>query len=310
MTKVQKISADLYQFIDEDTNVACTCKGTLAQTQIDKLNESAVDTHRQDRKSYDYTLGLYSDLIQNKIFDDNEFIEFVKSANSRSLQIPTGRILFNDKKYKAAVKELNNKMRSLIDKYNLVITNNDFDLATKERNALEIMREFNSLKTVVINKSEKRFQEPEFETTTIAAEEAFEIVKQIKLNYDLKCANDIENQRVIAIEQDRDKFSNITPEDFKLIKQLHRLIDDSAFYKMFQYLNFGELKFALSFDSLEDYFNRDRDITSANVKLELSNTEMVMIRFISELYKIYCDKCRNQKLKSDMLEMVSAMKEK
>lgn len=308
MTKVNKISNDLLEFLDEDTGIAESFKGDLAIKKFNELQSKAVDTKVQDHKSHDYTRGLFWDLMQNKIFDDNEFAEFVKSANPRSLQIPTGRTLFNDKKYKAAVKAHNNQMQKLIDRYNLIITNNDFDLTTKERSALEIMREFNELKKVVINKSQKEFQEPEFETLEISAFEALEIVRNIKSNYDLKCKTDIENQRVIAIEQDRDHFKDISEDDFKLIKQLQHLIDSSAFYKMFEYnpvYKYG----AIHYDSLDQYFNRDRAFES-NVKLELSNTEMSAVRFISELHKVYCDHYRANKLKSDMLEMVSALKEK
>lgn len=308
MTKVNKIADDLLQFIDEDTFVAETFKGDLARQKFNELESEATNTQKQDKKSYDYTKNLFWDLVNGKAFEDNDFMEFVKSANSKSLQIPTGRQIFNDKKYKAKVKDHNKQMQLLIDKYNLIITNNDLDLQTKEQNALEIMRGFNELKRVVINKSQKEFYTDEFESIKISAEEAFEITKNIKDNYDLKCKTDIENQRIIAIERDREHLKDISDDDFKLIKQLQRLADSSTFFKLFEFNPVYKCG-AIHYDSLEDFINRDREFES-NVNLELSNAEMSAIRFVSELHKQYHDMCRTNKLKSDMLSMVESLKEK
>jgi hypothetical protein len=308
MTKVNKIADDLLEFLNEDTGIAETCKGDLAIKKFNELQSEATNTQKQDQKSYDYTRGLFWDLVNGKALDDNDFMEFVKSAGSKSLQIPTGRMLFNDKLYKTKIKEHNKQMQALIDKYNLIITNNDLDLQTKERSALEIMHGFNALKKVVINKSQKEFQEPEFEQLEISAEEAFELVRNIKDNYELKCKTDIENQRIIAIEQDREYLKDISEDDFKLIKQLQRLIDSNAFFKLFEFnpvFKYG----AIHYDTLDEYINRDREF-KANTELELSNAEMSAIRFVSEIHKQYRDMRRTNKLKSDMLSMVESLKEK
>lgn len=306
MTKVNKIGSDLLEFFHEDTKIAEKYKGYLAIAKFNELQSKAVDTKVQDRKSHDYTLGLFWDLMLNKVLDDDDFIEFVNKTKPTSLQILTGRTVFNENKYNKKIKDRENQMKELIDKYNSVISNTDLDLQTQERTALEIMKEFDALNRIVINKSEKEFHEPEFETLEISAEKALEIVKLVKDNYDLKCNTDIENKRVIEIEKDRERFKDISEDDFQLIKQLQRLIDSTLFFNMFEYNPVYKYD-AIHYDSLEDYFNRDRDIKS-DVKLELTNQEMSAVRYIYEIFKSYNTQCRSNKLKQDLSMMKQSLK--
>lgn len=308
MTKVNRISNDLLEFLDEDTGISESFHGDLAVKKFNELQSKAVDTKAQDQKAQSYSLNLFWDLVQNNIFDDTDFIEFAHNTESKSLQIATGRKIFNETKYNAKVKDRENKMRSLIDRYNSIISNRDLDIRTQERTTLEIMREFNAIKQTVINKSEKEFHEPEFETLEISAEEAIEIVRNIKSNYDLKCKTDIENRLVVEIEKDRDRFKDISEDDFKFIKRLQRLTNQKAFFEMFEHLHYSELRAALLFDSLEEYFNRDRDIKS-DVQLVLTNTEMSAVRYVHEIHKMYNDQNRTNKLKQNLVSMVKSLKE-
>ncbi len=309
MTKVNKIGSDLLEFVHEDTGIAEVYKGDLALKKFNELESKATDTKIQDSKSRDYTNGLFWELINSQDLTRNEFVEFVKSARPEKLKVETGKTTFNKSKYDECVKEHNDKMQRCIDKYHVLIMDNTVDLATKEKSASEIMREFNELKKVVISKSQKEFQEPEFETLKISAEEALEIVLNAYNNYNLQYAADIENKRAIAIEQDKCLLKDISEDDFQLIKRLQRLINnESAFYKMFEF-NPAYRYNAILYDSIEDFLNRDRGI-DADVKLTLSNLEMSATRFIHRLRKDYCERCRNDKLQSDMLSMVESLKEK
>lgn len=308
MTKVQKINDNLLQFINEDTGAAEIFQGDLALKKFNDISTKATDKSIQDKKSQSYTIGLFWDLVNGHVLENKSFEDFLLDVDPTTLKIETGRKIFNKAKYDKKIKEHKSQMKSLIDRYNNIISNRDLDLGTQENAAREIMSEFNDLKKVIINPSEKEFHEIEFEDVQVSADEAFEIVKDIKSNYDLKCSTDIENKRIIEIELDRDRFKDISEDDFQFIKRLNRLIDSNSFFNMFEHNPVYRYN-ALSFDTLEDYFNRDRDLKS-DVELVLTSSELSAVRFISEIYKVYCKQMINDKLRKDLNDMVSALKEK
>lgn len=305
--KVTKIGSDLLQFINEDTGIAETCKGDLAIKKFNDLQASAVDMSIQNKKSHDYTLELFWDLDNSKYLYDDEFEEYVLNAGSKVLKVETGRKVFNESKYNAKVKAKDNALKSLINKYNSIISNTELDLQTQEREASKIMSEFNTLKQNVISRSENEFHETEFESIEISAHEALEIVRNIKSRYKAACDKDIENKLNDAIEQDRSRLKGISEDDFQFIKRLHRLVDKNAFYQMFEYSPVCKYD-AIYYDSIEDYIGRDRDIKS-DVKLELTNQEMSAVRYINEIYKLFCAQCRSDKLKQDLDAMKKSLKE-
>lgn len=305
MTKVNKIGSDLLEFLDEDTGIAKTYKGSLAIEKFNELQAKAVDMSSQNKKSHDYTLGLFQDLDVSNSFNDDAFKDYVHRAGSKILKIETGRKVFNEAKYNAKVKARDDALKSLINKYNKIISNAELDLQTQERETSQIMREFNTLKQNVISRSENEFHETEFESIEMPASEALEIVRNIKSRYKASCDKDIENKLNNAIEADKQRFKDISEDDFQFIKRLHRLVDEKAFFNMFEYNPVYKYD-ALHYDSLEDYFNRDRDIKS-DVKLELTNQEMSAVRYIYEIFKSYNTQCRSNKLKQDLSMMKQSL---
>ena len=305
--KINKIGSDLLQFINEDTGIAETCKGDLAIKKFNDLQASAVDMSIQNKKSHDYTLELFWDLDNSKHLYDDEFEEYVLNAGSKVLKVETGRKVFNESKYNAKVKAKDNALKSLINKYNSLISNTELDLQTQEREASKIMSEFNTLKQSIISRSENEFHETEFESIELSAHEALEIVRNIKSRYKAACDKDIENKLNAAIENDRSLFKDISEDDFQFIKRLHRLVDKNAFYQMFEYSPVYKYD-AIYYDSIEDFIARDRDIKS-DVELELTNQEMSAVRYINEIYKSYCAQRRSDKLKNDLNMMKKSLKD-
>lgn len=295
MTKVNKISDDLLQFINEDTGIAETCKGDLAIKKFNELQSSAVDMSIQDKKSHDYTLGLFWELMQGDI-DNKDFKKYLNSKSSTSTDIETGRIIFNEDKYNAKVIERENKMRSLIDKYNSIISNMDFDLQTRERAASDIMNEFNAVKRSIISRSEKEFHEKEFESIEISANEAFKNIKGVKSRYDKLCEQERLSKYNKDVEHDKCLFQDVDDEDFKFVKRLHKLVDHNVFYEMFEHNHYNEWKSAIQYESLNDYIERDRDYAISEIEIKLSDIEMTSIRYVHKIYKMWCLQCRENKL--------------
>lgn len=295
MTKVNRISDDLLEFLNEDTGIAETCKGELALKKFNELQSSAVDMSIQDKKSHDYTLGLFWELMQGDI-DNKDFKKYLNSKSPTSADIETGRIIFNEDKYNAKVIERENKMRSLIDKYNSIISNQDFDLQTRERAASDIMNEFNNLKRTIISRSEKEFHEKEFESIEISANEALKNIKDVKSRYDKLCEQERLSKYNKDVERDKCLFQDVDDEDFKFVKRLHKLVDHGVFYEMFKHNHYNEWKSAIQYESLNDYIERDRDYAISEIEFKLSDIEMTSIRYVHKIYKMWCLQCRENKL--------------
>lgn len=293
--KVNKISDDLLEFLNEDTGIAETCKGDLAIKKFNELQSSAVDMSIQDKKSHDYTLGLFWELMQGDI-DNKDFKKYLNSKSPTSTNIETGRILFNEDKYNAKVIERENKMRSLVDKYNAVISNTDIDLQTRERAASDIMNEFNNLKRTIISMSEKEFHEKEFESIEISANEALKNIKDVKSRYDKLCEQERLSRHNRDVQHDKWLFQDVDEDDFKLVKRLHKLISSDVFYEMFKSNHYSEWKSAVQYESLNDYIERDRDYEISGIEFILSDVEMTSIRYVHKIYKMWCLQCRENKL--------------
>lgn len=293
--KVNKISDDLLEFLNEDTGIAETCKGDLAIKKFNELQSSAVDMSIQDKKSHDYTLGLFWELMRGDI-DNKDFKKYLNSKSPTSANIETGRILFNEDKYNAKVIERENKMRSLIDKYNAVISNTDIDLQTRERAASDIMNEFNNLKRTIISRSEKEFHEKEFESIEISANEALKNIKDVKSRYDKLCEQERLSRYNRDVQHDKWLFQDVDEEDFKFVKRLHKLISSDVFYEMFKHNHYSEWKSAVQYESLNDYIERDRGYEISEIEFKLSDIEMTSIRYVHKIYKMWCLQCRENEL--------------
>lgn len=302
MTKVNRIDNDLLQFINEDTGIAETLKGDLAQQKFNELQHNVIDVKAQDRKSHAHVMSLYYEL-QRRGLDSDEFKNYLKDAPVAECKIATGRDTFNETKYNKKVQQRENEMRSLIDKYNAVIVNPELQLHEKEHIAGDILKQFNHLKSTIISKSEKEFIEPEFETVKMKPLEALKTVKSIFKRRTEEYETLKQNELNEEIEHERLLFKDISEDDFKLLKQLQRLMNNGTFFDAFEMHHNRNLKYALTFDSLNDYLNREREVQINMPELEITSREASAIRYLHKLGQDYDKKYREKQLMNGVESM-------
>ena len=295
--KVNRIDNDLLQFINEDTGIATTVKGVLAQQKFNELQHDVIDVKAQDRKLHAHVKSLYNELMQRDL-DSDEFKNYLKEAPVAEYEIATGRDIFNETKYNKKVQQRENEMRSLIDKYNAVIVNPELQLREKEHIAGDILKQFNCLKSTIISKSEKEFIEPEFETVKLKPLEALKTVKSVIKRRTEEYETLKQNKLNEEIEHERSLFKDISEDDFKLLKQLQRLMNNGPFFDAFEmyHTSTRNLNYALSFNSLNDYLNRERELCINTPELEITSREASAIRYLHKLGQDYDKKYREKQL--------------
>lgn len=281
MTKINKISKDLYKFIDEDNGTAVMYNAEYAARKQEEINRSVVKHNKSDEhiKQKFWELKHY---IENNNTD--EFKRYLKSVKSCSeVQVPTGRMIYNDDKYNAKYKSIMDQKAQLIIRFNDIANDTSINIADKTKAIAPIRKEINELNKIILSKDAKEFQDTEYITVKIKPIEAFETCLNMIERYNAECV-ELKQQAIHdAIKRDADSLKNIDDDDFVFIKRLYKLIDPRAFYDMFQYNHYDELKDAMLYESKEAYLNRPRDIECKSPELSFTNEELQSVIYLNNL---------------------------
>ena len=299
MTKCYKIDADLYKFVNEDNETAEVIKGdALAQMKIDAINKRAIDdTEFKKRRD---------GVIRNNFWDVVSFIEhsdvdafksYLKTIKQKSeIKLQTGRTIFNQQKYDAAM-NVRQKEYERITRDAAALLNNP----TRENleRVKELMRQRKEIENTRILKDAAQFNDPEYVTIRMTAIEALNAVLS-KIN-DYRKDDAAAKQHAIDVEiaNERMKFKDISESDFSLVKQMRHLMNSKAFFDAFEdYHVWGRYKIVWQYDTLEDFFNRERNPSYESPKLNFNETDMQAINYMKQLIRDYNTQCEYERLKA------------
>ena len=309
MTKVQKLNDDLYKFVNEDDGTATLYKGEAVQKAFNELNETPKRV-----QSGDIAKRLYAQRFSEieQFFNSQEYLNN-KSEIERALKqlkdvkeikIKTNEKAYNRERYdkfmRERVAEFNKTTAELNDMMNSCEIGSD-EWRSKYSTLLQFRRELES-QIKLTNKSENQFYDDVYKTIKTSPFEAYNTVLRIiehrKEGYNEARNNELNKQ----IECDKSKLSWIkSDDDFQFIKRLHSLINKSAFYNMFEGNSYYELIDALRYDSLNDYFNRDRgELRYDMPELTLSDTENTLIAFVQSIIDKIRHNINVESLKSEI----------
>lgn len=301
MTKCYKVDADLYKFINEDNSVTELIKGgDLAQKKIDTINKLAVDETELKKR-------LKAE-IANKLWEIARFIDhadidalkaYLKTVKQKSeIKLPTGQMIFNQQKYDDAMKARQEEYEK-ITRDAMVLLNNP----TREnlQRVAELMRQRKEIENTRILKDDAQFNDPEYVTVRMTAIEALDTVLS-KLN-DYRKDDVAAKQHAIneEIASERRKFEGISESDFQLVKQMKRLMNPTEFYNAFAFNQvWDHHRGVWQYNTLEDYFNRERNPKYERPELQFNETDKQAINYMKQLIKDYNTHCEYERLKEEV----------
>lgn len=298
MTKIHKISKDMYEFIDEDKGVSFKCDTNVGMRKQAQINKSVEERNKDMEQHIRNTFWqVVNDLRSVNIDEFKQYLKSVKSC--KEVQIPTGRMIFSEDKYNAKYKSIMNKKAQLIKQFNNIANNVNMSVPDRAKALMPIRNELNELNSVVLSKDEKEFEEVEHVTVKIKPVEAFETYLKLKERHD---AEDVKaKQEAIdkARKHDECVFKDIDEDDFTLIKRLYKLLDSKIFYNMFQYSKYSDLKDAMLYESKETYLNRPRSINYDSPKLSFTKEEAQSVLYLNNLRKEFTSKQTEKRLQEE-----------
>lgn len=299
MTKCYKIDADLYKFINEDNETAEVIKGdALAQLKIDAINKRAIDdAELKKRRDGD---------IQNNFWEIERFLEqndidafktYLKTVEQKSeIKLQTGRMIFNQQKYDAAI-NVRQKEYERITRDATALLNNPTRENLERVN--ELMRQRKEIENTRILKDAAQFNDPEYVTIRMTAIEALNAVLSKINDYHKDDADAKQHAIDVEIANERMEFKDISENDFALVKQMRHLMNSKAFFDTFEdYHVWYRHKIVWQYDTLEDFFNRERDPHYESPKLQFNETDMQAINYMKQLIRDYQTRCEFERLKA------------
>ena len=161
------------------------------------------------------------------------------------------------------------------------------------------MRQRKEIENTRILKDAAQFNDPEYVTIRMAAIEALNAVLN-KIN-DYRKDDAAAKQHAIDVEitNERTEFKDISETDFSLVKQMRRLMNSKAFFDAFEdYHVWGRYKIIWQYDTLEDFFNRERNPSYDSPKLNFNETDMQAINYMKQLIRDYQTQCEFERLKA------------
>lgn len=335
MTKIYR-SGDVYNFFNEDTNTTTIYNAKDASEKMKELDAKAAFRNQkaseeryknmcdQVWRSFNvfYNSEHYADGINTDAL--KEYLKTVKKC--KELKVQTGQMLFDEESYNKACEELLNKKKELIEKFNSIVNNPTTSVSQKERDAYEVKMELNALNNIIITKDENRFKVPETITLKLKPLETFEVVKSLYDKYKSNKESDKQSKLDSAIKHDKSSLSGITEDDFKIIKCVQKY-NRSYFCFKHEPQSFGSefektLTDALLYNTLEEFFNRERNIEGeskvyfettlnpdkkAPQPLEfdtmITDNELENIYYFNKLVEDYDNYKRLEKLKTEAISM-------
>lgn len=303
MTKCYKIDADLYKFVREDDGTAELIKGgDLAQQKIDAINKRAIDdTEIKKRLEGKIQTNFWEvvPFVDQTDSDIDAFKAYLKTIKQKSeIKLPTGQTIFNQQKYDAAM-DVRKKEYERLTRDATALLNNPTP-ENLER-AQGLIRQRKEIENTRILKDDVQFYDPEYVTVRMTAIEALDTV-QNKLNDYRKDDTAAKQQALDAeIASERRKFEGISEADFQLLKQLKRLMNSTEFYRAFEaYHVWDKYRDVWGYDTLEDFFNRNRNPSYKSPELQLNDTDKQAINYMKQLIRDYKTHCSYERLKAEV----------
>ena len=303
MTKCYKIDADLYKFVHEDNGTTELVKGgDLAQQKIEAINKRAIDTTEikkrleGEMRNKFWDVARFVDPTDSDIEDFRAYLKTVKQKSEVKLQ--TGQTIFNQQKYDAAM-DARKKEYERLTRDATALLNNPTSENLKRAN--ELIQQRKEIENTRILKDDPQFYDPEYVTIRMAAIEALSAV-QSKLNDYRKDDTAAKQQALDAeIARNRREFGGISEADFQLLKQVKRLMNSHEFYNAFEaYHVWDRYRDIWQYDTLEDFFNRERNPQYESPELQFNETDKQAINYMKQLIRDYRTQRECERLKAEV----------
>ena len=300
MTKCYKIDADLYKFVNEDNRTAELIKGGVeAQKKIDTINKRAVDDTELKKRLEGEVRSRFWEVARFIDPTDEAFKAYLKTVKQKSeIKLQTGQTIFNQQKYDAAM-DARKKEYERITRDATAILNNPTPENLKRVN--ELIQQRKEIENTRILKDDAQFYDPEYVTVRMTAMEAFNTV-QSKLN-DYRKDDAAAKQQALdaAIASERREFEGISEADFQLLKQLKRLMNSTEFFHAFEcYRVLDRCRDVWGYNTLEDYFNRERNPSYKSPELQFNDTDKQAVNYMTKLIKDYRTQRECERLKAEV----------
>lgn len=308
MTKCYKLDADLYKFVNEDNETSELIKGdALAQMKIDAINKRAIDDTELKKRLEGETRSKFWEVA--RFVDDIDieaFKVYLKTVKQKSeVKLQTGQTIFNQQKYDAAMDTRQKEYERITREANVLLNN-----PTREnlKRVQELMQQRKEIENTRILKDAAQFYDPEYVTIRMTAIEALNAV-QSKLN-DYRKDDAAAKQQAIdaAIAKERYEFNGFSESDFSLVKQMRRLMNSKVFYDAFeQYHVWDHYRLVFDYNTLEDFFNRERNPQYKSPELNFNETDKQAINYMKQLIRDYRTQHEYERLKAEVESSMTTM---
>ena len=302
MTKCYKIDDDLYKFVKADDGTAELIKGAdLAQQKIDAINKRAVDDTELKKRLVGEMRRDFWDVARfiDQHADMDAFTAYLKTIKQKSeIKLQTGQMIFNQQKYDAAMAERQKEYERITREANALLNN---PTSENLKRVKELMQQRKEIENTRILKDAAQFYDPEYVTIHMTAIEALNAV-QSKLN-DYRKDDAAAKQQALdaAIASERNRFNSVSESDFSLVKQMKRLMNSKEFFDAFvDHHVWDQYRDVWGYETLEDFFNRERDPQYESPELQFNETDKQAINYMNQLIRDYMTQRECERLKAEV----------
>ena len=302
MKTIQKIDykSDIWQEFDNDKAIGPNLNYEAAQ-YISEQDAKKCSKEAYNKREYQHYKDTFWEIVEFiKHVDLDDFKRYLKKQKSKNIKSPTGNTIFSESKYNTAKQEQLNKINALLKKVNALFAQNEISEAQRTLN------EARQLKSTIIKRESPEFWEPEYIDVTIKPLEALDVVQNLLSEYNGGREDSRESKLADAIESERIKFKDISESDFQLVKQMRRLMNSKAFFDAFEdYHACWWDRSIWNYDTLEDFFNRERYIEGDAPELSFNDITKQSISYLNALIKSYNEERTKQRLQNE-IDMLGA----
>ena len=306
MTKIYKLDKEMYKLVNEDTGVTEICDKNVFKVKQDAI-EKRIAEHKEQRINH-IRSTFFSVGESFRQIDKDEFKRYLKAIKScKEVQVPTGNVIFSEDKYNTKQKSIMDKKAELIKQFNNIANDVNMSVSDRAKMLMPIRKEIDELNRIVLSKDAKEFQIEEYITVKIKPIDAFEMYFKMKERYDAVIAKAKQDAIDSKIAEETSVLKDIDDDDFLFIKRLHKLINPSVFYNMFEYKHYYELKEAVMYDSKEAYLNRPRDVRYDTPELSFTEEEGQSIIYLKKLINEFFAKQEEIELQEEAKKLQNLM---
>lgn len=308
MTKIHKISKDLYEFINEDTGTSFKCDANIAaQTQV-KINKSVEERNKEKDKHITHTFWELENGFRTINID--EFKRFLKSIKShKEVQIPTGCMIFSEDKYNAKQKSITDRKTELVKQFNNIANDITMNVMDKAKALMPIRKEINELNSVIILKDAKEFEEVEYITVKIKPVEAYETYLKLIERHDTEDARLKQEAIDKVIKEETLVLKDVDDDDFVLLKHFYKWVNKGLLNNITAYSEIEAyatkrswkdiVREAVTYESKEVYLNRPRNPQYESYKITFTQEEAQSVLYLSNLRKEFINKQTEKRLQEE-----------